>query len=243
MHTDPGRFWASAVLRWPSSIDHAEEKWLAAQRLAEHVGNGDVIGIGSGSSAYLSLWAIAERAKRDGLSVAVATSSQETDMAAATLGLPLSRLGATPLTFIVDGADEVDPSGRFLKGRGGALFKEKLLWSHCDRRYVVIDASKRVEKLGSRFPVPVEVHPNAVDTLVAFLADHGCREPTLRTGGGKDGPVVTESGFLILDAPLPEIPLGLHREIKLLPGVLETGIFEGYQAELVEDASGTEGGG
>jgi ribose 5-phosphate isomerase A len=231
----PSRWQAAPFLPWPSDISHADAKWRAAQRLAGIARDGEVIGIGSGSSAYLSLWAIAERARDEDLSVKVATTSQETELAASTLGLPLVRLGLGPLSWIVDGADEVDPAGRFLKGRGGALFKEKLLWSSCDRRYVVIDATKRVQRLGSRFPVPIEVHPNAVQHLVTFLTRNGSREASLRCGSGKDGPVITESGFLLVDAHFDDIPPGLHAEIKRLPGVLETGIFEGYQADLVED--------
>ena len=197
-----------------------------------------MIGIGSGSSAYLSLWAIAERARDEGLSVRVSTTSTGDGARGERAGLPLVRLSLGSLSWIVDGADEVDPEGRFLKGRGGALFKEKLLWSSCDRRYVVIDASKRVRRLGSRFPVPIEVHPDAIQHLVTFLQRNGSRDASLRCGSGKDGPVITESGFLLVDAHFDEIRPGLHAEIKQLPGVLETGIFEGYEAELVEDGGG-----
>lgn len=236
MSTDAEPWQAAPFLPWPETIDHSEAKQHAARRLAATVQDGDVVGIGSGSSAYLSLWAIAERAREEHLSIRVATSSQETDIAATTLGLALARLGQSHLSWIVDGADEVDPDGRFLKGRGGALFREKLLWSSCERRYVVIDPSKRVQRLGSRFPVPIEVHPNAVLHLVEFLHQRGCTRADLRTGTGKDGPVITENGFLVLDARFDEIPRGLHGEIKGVPGVLETGIFEGYEAELFEEA-------
>ncbi len=225
---------ASPYLRWPTQIAHAQAKVAAARRLAAMVEAHDVVGIGSGSSAYLALRAIAERAGEEGLPVTVVTSSLETDMAAATLGLPLARLGEATVSWMVDGADEVDPQMRFLKGRGGALFKEKLLWASCERRYVALDASKRVDVLGRRFPVPVEVHPNAVRPVAAVLLEAGATDVALRTGSGKDGPVVTESGFVLLEARFKEVPLGLHDEVKRVPGVLETGIFEGYQAELVE---------
>lgn len=234
MSSDPARWQAAPYLRWPLSVEHAEAKWAAAQQLAKRVQDGDAIGIGSGSSAYLSLRAIAERARTDGLFIRLAVCSQETEIAATTLGLPLVRLGHEALSWIVDGADEVDSGGRFLKGRGGALFKEKILWSSCERRYVVIDRSKHVERLGTRFPVPIEVHPNAVEHVARMLQHLGCVDAALRVGTGKDGPVFSESGFLLLDARFPEIPPGLHSQIKQLPGVLETGIFEGYRAEIVQ---------
>jgi len=229
-----GGFQAAPYLPWPTAIVHEAAKQTAARELAGTVRDGDVIGIGSGSSTYLALQAIAHRSASDHLSIRVAASSHETELAAATLGLPLARLGSTELTWIVDGADEVAPDHRFLKGRGGALFKEKLLWASCRRRYVVVDRSKRVEELGTRFPVPIEVHPNATGPVVRALEALGARSVELRTGSGKDGPVVTESGFLILDARFDVVARGLHAEIKVLPGVLETGIFEGYPATVVE---------
>lgn len=230
----PERLWAAPYLHWPTEVTHLEAKQRAAEKLAAQVRHGDVVGIGSGSSAYLALEAIARRCHAEGLEVRVVTSSQETDIAASRLGLALGRLGDTDMSWIVDGADEVDPSGRFLKGRGGALFKEKLLWASCERRYVAIDASKRVDALGKRFAVPVEVHPHAARRVASTLEKLGARRAELRTGGGKDGPVITEAGFLILDARFEPVPVGLHDEIKRVPGVLETGIFEGYGAELVE---------
>jgi ribose 5-phosphate isomerase A len=99
---------------------------------------------------------------------------------------------------------------------------------------LVIDPSKRVERLGTRFPMPVEVHPNAVEPVVARLQELGCRGAELRTGGGKDGPVITETGFVLLDVHFDEIPHGLSAEVKAIPGVLETGLFEGYEYEIVD---------
>jgi ribose 5-phosphate isomerase A len=226
--------WAAPYLPWPADVLHADAKLLAARRLAAEVRDGEVVGIGSGSSAYLALRAIAERCSDERLSVKVVPTSQETEVAASHLGLGLARLGDVAMAWMVDGADEVDPDGRFLKGRGGALFKEKLLWASCDRRYVVLDASKRVTTLGQRYPVPVEVHPNAAQRVAAYLEEAGATHVGLRTGTGKDGPVITENGFLILEARFRPVPVGLHDDIKRVPGVLETGIFEGYPAQLVE---------
>jgi ribose 5-phosphate isomerase A len=227
-------WYASAVLHWPREVKNLDVKLEVAGRVAARSSDGDVIGLGSGSAAYLTLWAIGKRAQAERLSVRVIPTSYETEVAAGTLQLPLARLGQANPTWSVDGADEVDPAGRLLKGRGGALFREKLLWSTSKHMVLVIDTSKRVDRLGTRFPMPIEVHPNAVEPVVARLLALGCREASIRTGSGNDGPVITEAGFVLLDAHFDEIPSGLHAEIKGLPGVLETGLFEGYDYEIVD---------
>jgi ribose 5-phosphate isomerase A len=227
-------WYASPLLHWPLEVKNLEIKLRVAEHVAARAADGDVIGLGSGSAAYLSLWAVGKRVRSEGLRVAVIPTSYETEIAATTLGLPLERLGQVAPNWSVDGADEVDPSGRLLKGRGGALFREKLLWSTSSHMILVIDSSKRVDRLGTGFPVPIEVHPNAVEHTAQFLRLHGCREVLLRTGTGKDGPVITESGFLILDAHFDEIPHGMQSQLKQLSGVLETGLFEGYEYEIAD---------
>ncbi|MFZ0091384.1 MAG: ribose 5-phosphate isomerase A [Solirubrobacteraceae bacterium] len=225
---------ASAALGWPVQVRNLDVKREVAARIATRAAHGDVIGIGSGSTAYLTLWAIGERVRAEALAIQVIPTSVEIEVAATTLRLPLTRLGQSTPNWSVDGADEVDPDGRLLKGRGGALFREKLLWSTSDHMILAIDPSKRVEQLGSRFPMPIEVHPNAVEPVVARMTTLGCRDCQVRTGTGKDGPVITEAGFLLLDAHFDEIPVGLHAQVKALPGVLETGLFEGYTYEIVD---------
>ena len=232
----PDTWYASPQLPWPREVKNLETKLRVADRVAAWASDGDCIGMGSGSSADLALWAIGRRAKAEGLTLSVIPSSYETEIAAATLGLPLARLGQAVPDWAVDGADEVDPQRRVLKGRGGALFKEKLLWHRARRIALVIDSSKHVDRLGSGFPMPVEVHPNAVESLVQFLDLRDCREATVRTGSGKDGPVITELGCFIVDARFDEIPQGIHAEIKQIPGVIETGLFEGYEFEIFDDA-------
>ncbi len=222
------------MLEWPREVKNLDVKLQVAQQVAARTADGDVIGIGSGSAAYLTLWAIGKRVRDEGLSVRVIPTSYETEVAAGTLHLPLARLGQATPAWSIDGADEIDPDHRLLKGRGGALFREKLLWSTSAHMILVIDPSKHVESLGTKFPMPIEVHPNAVEPVVARLRELGCRQVALRTSGGKDGPVITESGFVILDAHFDEIPHGLHAQVKGISGVLETGLFEGYTFEVVE---------
>ena len=226
-------WYASKALHWPVSVANIEEKQAVAVRIAARINDGDLIGIGSGSATYMALWAMGQRVQRESLAIRIVTTSYETQTAAFTLGIPTLPLGSVQPEWGVDGADELDPHGRLLKGRGGAMFMEKLLWATCRRMYLAIDPSKRVERLGQGFPVPIEVHRNAVDLVGRALDAHGCVRWGLRIAGGKDGPVITEWGNLVIDAWFDEIPHGLHAELKALPGVIETGLFEGYKFEVV----------
>ena len=231
------RRYASHLLHWPEQVTHLETKLEVADRVAKRAEDGDCIGIGSGSATYLSLWAIGERARAEQLRLTVITSSYETEMAAATLGLTIVRLGQATPAWSIDGADEVDPHGRVLKGRGGAMFREKMLWNQSQAIVLVIEAAKRVQRLGTHFPMPIEVHPDAAGAVAAFLRTRGCHDATIRTGAGKDGPVITELGCFVLDAAFnEEIPHGLNAELKQLPGVIETGLFEGYSYEIADDS-------
>ncbi|MBO0767841.1 MAG: ribose 5-phosphate isomerase A [Solirubrobacterales bacterium] len=220
--------YASPRLRWPQSISNLEQKQEVAARAAARVKDGQLIGIGSGSNAYLVLWAIGQRARDENLKVAVVCSSYETETAALSLGLQLLQLGSVKPLWGVDGADEVDPHNRLLKGRGGALFKEKILWSTAEQMYLAVDPTKYVERLGQGFPLPIEVHRDGVGLLSDKLESLGARDFELRIAGGKDGPVLTEAGNLLIDAWFDQIPEGLHSTLKMLPGVIETGLFEGY---------------
>jgi ribose 5-phosphate isomerase A len=228
---------ASAVLRWPTSVLNLEAKQSAARQIARLAHDGDVVGIGSGSAAYLAMRAIADRIKNEDITVKVVPSSYEIEVAAIDLGMDVKTLKMALPSWIVDGADEVDPSGRVLKGRGGALFREKVLWSSCSIRYLVIDSSKVVDRLGSKFPVPVEIHPEVVGLVADVLKKYeSVVDVRLRNAGAsKDGPLITEQGNLILDLVLSEVPVGFHAEIKGIPGVIETGIFEGYDYQVIRE--------
>jgi ribose 5-phosphate isomerase A len=234
MKQDASAWSASSLLRWPHAVENLDAKLDVARRVAERLNEGEVVGIGSGSAAFLSVWAIGKRVASENLRVTVLTASYETEVLASQLQLPLARLGQVRPDWAVDGADEIDPAGRLLKGRGGALFREKLLWSTAHKMVLAIDPSKHVEHLGTRFPIPIEVHPNAVELVARRLADLGSRSAALRTGTGKDGPVLTESGFVLLDVHFDQIDSGLPDQIKAIPGVLETGLFVGYEFEIVE---------
>src|SRR6201996_8239061 len=186
-------------LTWTDTIINKEAKQKVADKIAEKVKNGDVIGVGSGSTSYLALVAIAKKIKAEKLNVKAITTSVELTMTCSSLGVPTTTLFEHRPDWYFDGADEVDPNHSLIKGRGGAMFKEKLIMSSSPVNYIIVDESKLVDKLGSKFPVPVEVFPTALLLIEKQLKALGATELVLRPAKGKDGPVITESGNLIVD--------------------------------------------
>ena len=113
------------------------------------------------------------------------------------------------------------------------MFKEKLLIKNSSKVYIIVDESKLVDRLGAKFPVPVEVFPGALTPVEEALKRLGATEIVLRSAKGKDGPVLTENGNLILDVRFRSIGPSLEKEIKLITGVIDSGLFIGYDVEVV----------
>lgn len=132
-----------------------------------------------------------------------------------------------------DGADEVDPHNNLIKGRGGAMFKEKLLIKSSGKTYIIVDESKLVSKLGSKYPIPVEVFPHALSHVENEIRLLGASKISLRLAEGKDGPVFTESGNFILDIHLSNIVPDLEQKLKAITGVIESGLFIGYDITVL----------
>ncbi len=218
-----------------SSISHEEEKRKIALELASLAKNGDRIGIGSGSTSFLATIALAHRASVLGLKLQVVTTSYEITHLAISLGLSISELGEGKLDWCYDGADEVDSKNRLIKGRGGAMLREKIVLSSSKKAYILVDQSKKVARLGERFPVPVETLPEAVYPVKKELEALGAYRVDIRkAGSSKDGPVLTEHGNYILDAWFNDIPDDMEKRIKSIVGVLDSGLFIGYpQIEIL----------
>ena len=150
------------TLEWGNQISHKEDKIKIADLIASKVENGQVIGVGSGSTSYLALTRIAERIRTERLSILAIPTSLEIRMTCAQLGIPVTSLFSHKPDWTFDGADEVDSHFNLIKGRGGAMFKEKLLISSSPQTYILVDPSKKVERLGAKFPIPVEIFPEAL---------------------------------------------------------------------------------
>lgn len=219
-------------------VDVAKER--AARYAASLVENGMVVGLGSGSTAELAVRALGERV-RAGLHVVGVPTSRRTAALARRLGLTVREPEVVDrVDLAIDGADEVEPVRLgLLKGRGGALVREKLVARWADRVVIVVDESKLVPRLGSRFPVPVEVVPFGWSWCAHWLEALGGRVALRRRPDGR--PYRSDNGNLILDVQFDGIeePGQLNVAIKHLPGVVDHGLFLDL-ADLVIVGSATE---
>lgn len=212
-------------------------KRAAARRAAEtFVSDGMVLGLGSGSTALAFVEALGARV-RDGLGVTGVATSAATETAARAARVPLADLGDIvprrpwpPLDLAVDGADEIDPAFRMIKGGGASLLREKILAQAARRMLVLVDEAKPVERLGA-FPLPVEVVRFGVAAtrarLERVLAEHIGRTVAVVLREGDDGPLVTDNGNLVLDCHCGaiEAPERLADAIGRIAGVVEHGLF------------------
>ncbi len=223
--------------RWPSAGTHGAAKASIAEEMAKRLRDGDVVGVGSGSTSLLTLVALAERARRHRWRFSAIATSLEVEIACSRLGVEVTSLLQRRPDWSFDGADEIDPSRNMIKGRGGAMLRERLVMASSPERYVVADASKRVERLGTRTPVPLEVVPEALALVRArLLASSDARDLRLRQATAKDGPVLTEHGNLVVDVTFAVVDEALEQRLHGVPGVVATGLFFGFDPVLVSDA-------
>lgn len=215
-----------------------QEKEAAARASLRFVKDGQVLGLGTGSTAAYFIKLLGEQVK-NGLRVRGIPTSERSRELAASLGIPLTTLDeCQEIAVTVDGADEFDPQLRLIKGGGGALLREKIVASASKQVVIVTDASKQVPVLG-KFPLPVEVIKFA-QALVAKRIEALGADVQLRTGeNGK--PYITDENNHILDCRFGEIRNAdeLARKLSDMPGVVEHGLFIGY-ASMVLLARGNE---
>ena len=214
-----------------------EEKEAAGRAAAKLPRDGDVVGLGTGSTAYFAVVALGERVKSGLKIIGIPTSVRTADLARA-VGVPLTTLDEHPeIDITIDGADEVDPKLNLIKGGGGALTREKVIATASKKMVVVADSSKIVPVLG-KFPLPVEVISFARTVVERKIVSLG-GSPKLRTKA--DGSLfVTDNGNQILDCSFGKIadPPALAQELSGTPGVVEHGLFIGL-AKLVVVGRGT----
>lgn len=218
---------------WAGTVTNESEKRASAAQMAKRLRPGDVVGVGSGSTSRLTIEALVARSRDETIDWTAVPTSLEVELTCAGYGVATATLSTLRPDWSFDGADEVDPSGNLIKGRGGAMLREKLVMASSPERYIVVDRSKLVDQLGTRFSVPLEVIPEAVRLVGDALGGRGLTDVVLRTGTGKDGPVITERGNYILDARLRTISEETEAELKAIPGVVESGLFMGYRPTVI----------
>jgi len=212
------------------SISSAKEA-AAKAAVDELVKDGMKLGMGTGSTAIHAIRRVGELLRRGNLKdiCAFATSFQS-EIECQKLGIPVYPLNSRELSgcldLTIDGADEVDPQNCLIKGGGGALLIEKIAAYNSSAYAITVDESKIVNTLGTVFPVPVEIIPEARVTTIRALEKLGA-SVSLREGVKKAGPVITEHGNMILDIRFVSAvnPMEMEAEINHIPGVVENGFF------------------
>lgn len=215
-------------------------KHLAAAKAMEFIDSGMVLGLGEGSTTLLAVRRLGALVAAGELRDVVGVpASPRMAREARALGIPLTTLEEQPcIDLTLDGADEVDPQLDLIKGGGGALLREKIIARASRRELIIVDESKLVDRLGSRWAIPVEVVPFGYSAQLAWLRSLGSR-PVLRMRDGQ--PFRSDNGNFIIDCdfgPLDDAA-ALSRQIKAATGIVEHGLFLGLTTDVV--VAGAEG--
>ena len=215
-------------------ISRKEEKIKLGKKIAERVKDGQTIGFGSGSTSYLTAIEIGKKVEKEHLHIIAIPTSKEIENVCKQYKIQIGNLVENKIDWAFDGADEVDKNNNWIiKGRGAALFKEKLNMVNAGITYILVDDSKLVDELNKVMPIPIEVYPEAVSSVREALLDLGATEAILRKAEKKDGPVFTENNNVILDTKFVEIYDALEEDIKSITGVIESGLFMEYPIEVI----------
>jgi len=221
-----------------NNMANEEEKEAAARASLQFIKDGQIVGLGTGSTAAYFIKLLAEKVQ-NGLHVRGIPTSVQSHNLALSLGIPLTTLDdCQEIAVTVDGADEVDPQLRLIKGGGGAMLREKIVASATKQLVIVADGSKQVPVLG-RFPLPVEVIPFAQAVVAKRIQALGA-DVHLRVGAnGK--PFITDQENHILDCRFGAIrdAENLSRQLNDIPGLVEHGLFINL-ASIVLFARGSE---
>lgn len=207
-----------------SDTRNIETKRMLGERAAALIEEGMIVGLGTGTTATYFIQQLSVRV-RSGMKIRAIASSSVSLKLAEQLGIPLVEMNQVEgIDIMVDGTDEVDPSGQLIKGKGGALLREKILATSSKKIVIIADESKMVKTLGHS-GLPLEVIPFGIHFTIRKLAEMGYKG-IVREKAGK--PFVTDNGNFILDILSPSLfsdPKKAHQEIISVPGVVESGFF------------------
>ena len=213
-----------------------ELKKAAGVRAADMIKDGMTVGLGTGSTAAHMVNRLAERIKTEGLSVTGVSTSWSTTLQCRSLGIPLKEMGeVSHLDMVIDGADEIDDQKNLIKGRGAAHLLEKIVASMTDNYVIIADSGKKVNKLGEKFAVPLEIIPGAIAVVTERVKKLGGDLKVRMGAPGKDGPVISDSGNLIADAKFGIIddPNKLACDLEHIVGIVGHGLFVGMVTKVI----------
>jgi ribose 5-phosphate isomerase A len=208
------------------AADTESPKERAAAAAAALVASGMIVGLGSGSTAAIMVRRLGERVQQEGLKVLAVATSDATASLARSLKIPVYELDdIETLDINLDGADEIDPHFQMIKGRGGALLREKIVATASKHRVTMITADKRVERLGMIMPIPVEVSRIGAKHTERRLQQLAASTTIRRHADGS--PYLTDGGNQIVDCKFAAVddPRSLDKQLQCIAGVLETGLF------------------
>lgn len=212
-----------------------EAKRNAVLSSIQRIKNGWIVGLGSGSTVAYAVRELARLRRDNKLQFTIAPTSYQMEHLSASYGLTtISFSEVASVDYAIDGADQVQEGTlNLVKGGGGALLREKLIDTAARELAIVIDETKLSKHLGGKQPIPLEVMPLAYKYVHSVIANMGGRAK-LREGLGKTGPVITDNGNFILDADLGKIrnAAPVEHRLKMIPGVMETGLFVGLKKEV-----------
>lgn len=191
---------------------------------ADFIKDGMKIGLGTGSTVYWTIQKLGQLIS-EGLTIQAVATSIETEKLAEQLSIPLISLSDVDyLDLTIDGADEINPNLHVIKGGGGALLREKIVATSSKKLIIIADESKLVKDLGT-FPLPIEIVPFAWEQTANRIQSFGC-QTALRIQNNQ--PFITDNGNMILDCVFPNLitkPIETHQQLKMIIGVIETGLF------------------
>ncbi len=214
-------------------VDSNILKEKVGKQASELIKDGQVVGLGTGSTTHYFIKYLGERINNEELDILGIPTSFQSLILARKAGIKITTLDEHDINIAVDGADEVSPNLDLIKGGGAAHTLEKLVDSSADEFVVIVDESKMVDCLGE-VPVPLEIIPDSLRLVKNAVCEMG-GVTELRMGIQKDGPVITDNGNFVLDTKFGAIdnPYELEIELNTIPGVLENGIFAGITDKVI----------
>lgn len=207
-----------------------EQKEFLAHRVATMVKDGQTIGFGSGSTSFIAVEKIAKVIEKDKIKITAVPTSNEISELCNYYGIETKSLNEAKLDWAFDGADEVDTKNNLIKGKGKCMFKEKLNFLNSPKVYILADESKYVANLGQDTAIPVECYTGAIEYVKQELTKLGATEFEL-VKDSTGNLAITDLGNCIITAKFDssDINKELENNMKLITGVIETGLFYGYK--------------
>lgn len=211
-------------------IENKEVKKALAEKILDKIKDGQTIGFGSGTTSYITAVKIGEKVKKENLHITAIPTSNEIKEVCEHYGIKIGNLIENEIDWAFDGADEAELKNKWLiKGKGKAMFKEKLNIIASPKTYILVDNTKIVDYLGQKCKVPIEVFPQALKYVSSELERLGAKDITYRG--------FTENNNGILDVKFDKIEKNLEKQVKAITGVIESGLFLEYNnIEIIKEA-------